>query len=437
MFVGKMIIRTHYRACSNARCSTGWKKVKGAADMLDKALSWLNAIDHSSHLNNEARRLIKNGVEFSPQDSRIKLVLERLRSLAHASSDPLEKAEILLWCAAIGKWRGWFPQAARDAMEAVLCYDNDDHRRAVALWMQGIVQWAMFQNHPAYRHCTEARELFQKRQILFQHFPEEDAWYKNQIRQMDVDLAARPEEVWTWLNYFEPSSLKRPTRQIVECVQDKIRAQAYQNVYALMQDLQEANRQCEEAYERAEVYLEFGLALYQLENTHFAIELLRKSVQYFYPGIGTFHKQVIARCMLGSVEWMQTSCHNQAAADWKRCIEEFDILRRWADRDNLSKKVAWYTQHSEILHAALLERRQQDPRPADPVSDFPEESGPHTPPSTPGSQNTNQYPDLLAMCRGDQEMAKRLIAFERRSAPTADRNELIQRAIERWIRDNQ
>src|SRR5215211_3431592 len=403
--------------------------------MLDafNALSWLNAIDDRPHVDSEARRLIKNGVGFSPQDSRIKLVLERLRNLAHAPGDPLGKAEILLWCGAIGKWRGWCPQAARDAMEAVICYDNDDHRRAVALWIQGIIQWEMLQNHDAYRHCAEARELFQKRQILFQHFPEEDAWYKNQIRQMEVDLAARPEEAWTWLNHFEPSSLKPPTQQIVDCVQEKIRGQAYQNVYALMQDLQEANRQCDGVYERAEIYLEFGLAVYQMGNIHYAIELLRKSVQNFYPGVGSYHKQVVARCMLGALEWMQVSSHKQALIDWKRCVEEFEHLRRWADRDTLSKKEEWYAKHREFLRAALLERRQEYPRSVNPEDDFPEESGPMPPPLRSNPQDPNLYQDLLAMCRRDREMAERLIEFERKQAPTAGRNEWIKRAIERWI----
>lgn len=407
--------------------------------MLDafKALGWLNAIDNCCHLNNEARRLINAASGFSPHDSRVKLVLERLRSLAHSSGDPLEKAEILICCAAIGRWRGWRPQASRDAAEAVLCYDNDDHRRAVALWIQGIIQWEMHQNYDAYRNCDHARELFQKRQILFQHFPEEDVWYKNRIRQMDVDLAAQPEEIWTWLNHFEPSSLKPPTKQIAECVQDKIRGQAFQNVYALMQDLQEANRQCEGIYERAEIYLEFGLAVYELGNIHYAIELLRKAVQNFYPGIGSYHKQVVARCMLGALEWMQVSSHRQAVQDWKRCVEEFEILRRWADRDNLPNKEEWYAQQREILRAALLERRKENPGPIDPDEDFREESGPYTPASTPGAQNANLYQDLLAMCRGDREMAERLIEIERKKVPSAGRNEWIKRAIERWIRDNQ
>jgi tetratricopeptide (TPR) repeat protein len=402
-----------------------------------KALGWLNAIDNCSHLNNEARRLIKAAGGFSPHDSRVRLILERLRGIAHSSGDALEKAEILLCCAAIGMWRGWCPQAARDATEAILCYDKDDHRRAVALWMLGSTQWEMAQNHDAYGNCAEAKEIFQQRQILFQHFPVEEAWYKNRLRQMKVDLAARPEEIWTWLNHFEHSSLKPPTRQIVECVHDKIRGQVYQNVYALMQDLQEANRQSEEVHEKAEIYLEFGLAIYQFGNAHFAVELLRKAVQNFYPGIGSYHKQVIARCMLGAVEWMEVTSHKQAFQDWKRCIEEFEDLRRWADRDNLPKKVEWYAQHREILGAALLARRKQEPRPTDPDTEFPEESGPHTPPPTPGSQNTNLYQDLLAMVRGDRAMAERLIEFERNKVPDADRNEWIRRAIERWIRDNQ
>lgn len=407
--------------------------------MLDalNALGWLNAIDHGSHLNHEARRLIKAAADLSPQDSRVKLILERLRSLAQSSGKSLEKAEILLFCAAIGKWRGWCPQAARDAAEAVLCYDDDDHRRAVALWIQGIVRWEMLQNHAAYRNCADARELFQKRKILFQHFPEEDAWYKNQIRQMEVDLAAKPEEIWTWLNYFEPSSLKPPTKQIVECVQDKIRGQLYQSVYALMQELQEAHKQCEGVHERAEIYLEFGLAVYQLGNTHYAIELLRKAVQNFYPGIGSYHKQVIARCMLGALEWMEISSYKQAAVDWKRCIAEFEDLRRWADRDNLPKKEEWYAQHCEILQAALLERRKENPPPVEPDTEFPEDSGPIPVPPMPGSQTTNLYQDLLAMCRGDRELAERLIEFERKQVTTAGRNEWIKRAIERWIRDNQ
>jgi len=412
-----------------------------------KALGWLNAIDNCSYLTNEARRLIKDAAGFSPPDSRVRLILERLRNAAHSSGDPREKAEILLYCAAIGHWRVWDPRAACDASEAVSSYDNDDHRRATALWILGMTQWEMLQNHDAYRDWIEAKEIFEKRQILFQHFPNEKAWYKNRIREMNVDLVARPEEIWTWLNWFERPCLRPRTQQVVDCLQEKIRQQVYPNVYALMQDLQEANRRCEGVYERAEIYLEFGLAIYQMGNTHFAIELLRKSVLNFYAGIGTYHKQMVARCMLGAVEWMSEPSHDQAVADWTRSIEEFENLRQWASRDNNQTKREWYTEHRAILYDALVERlaggktkheqNPKPPRPSDRDSNTPEGNAPKPPPSASKDKKTDLDQDLLSKVGWDRAIADRLIEFERKKAPTTDRNELIRRAIERWIRDNQ
>jgi hypothetical protein len=401
------------------------------------ALGWLNAIDNSSHLNQEARRLIGAAGKLSQQDYRVKPLLERLRNAAHSSIQPLEKAEILLFCAAIGDWRAWYTQAARDAREAVIAYASDDHRRAVALWILGLTQWEILQNHEAHKNWAEAKRIFQQRQVLFQHFPQECEWYKNRIWQMEVAFVARPEEITCWLNCFERSSLRQPTQEVISCVRDKIRTQAYPNVYALMQDLQEANRRSKEMHEMAEVYLEFGLAVHQMGNKHFAIELLRQSVQNFHPGIGSYHKQVVARCMLGAMEWRQASSRKQAAADWKRCIEEFENLRGWADRDNLEQKVKWYAQHRDLLRAALLEQRSQNPRPLDPDGNIPDEEHQQGPPPGPMENPGDLYQDLLIKVRFDHGIADRLIEFERKKAPAADRDELIRRAIERWIRDNQ
>jgi hypothetical protein len=43
---------------------------------------------------------------------------------------------------------------------------------------------------------------------------------------------------------------------------------------------------------------------------------------------------------------------------------------------------------------------------------------------------------LLAICRHDKDTAERLIEYERRRAPGAARHEWIQRAVERWEREN-
>jgi tetratricopeptide (TPR) repeat protein len=303
-----------------------------------KALRWLNAVDNYSHLNNEDRQLMRAISQSGLSDFGIEQILDKLRNDAHSSGDPLRTAEILLYCAAIGHWRGWCPQAARDAIKSVISYDADEHRRAVALWILGIVQWEMLQNYEGYRNWAEAKKIFKRCQIPLQRSPNAKDWYRDPIEQMEVELVARPEEISTWLNRFQRSSLRTPTGRAVKSMREKIRQQAYPNIYGLMQDLQEADSRSESLHERAEIYLEFGLATYQIGNSRFAIELLRKAVSDFYPGVGTYHKQVVARCMLGAVEWMHKSLLKQAAADWLCCFDEFEQLRWSADRDIFRRK---------------------------------------------------------------------------------------------------
>jgi tetratricopeptide (TPR) repeat protein len=206
-----------------------------------------------------------------------------------------------------------------------------------------MIQWELLQNHEAHRNWTEAKRIFKRCQNPFQDSHDGKDWYKDPIWQMEVELIARPEEISNWLNCFGRSSLRPPTMQIVKSVQEKIRGQAYPSIYVLMQDLQEANKRSEKMYERAEIYLEFGLAMYQMGNSRFAVELLRQAVLNFYPGIGAYHKQMVSRCILGTLEWMHTSLHNQAAADWLRCVEEFEQLRKSADRET------WMTKRSGTL----------------------------------------------------------------------------------------
>ena len=364
------------------------------------ALGWLKAADNTTHLNKEYRRLIRQVLSSAPTDDKVKLLVERLRTAALASKDPLEKSEILLYCAAIGFGNGWYPQSARYANAATISYVNDDHRRAVALWILGIVQWELLQNQRAYTSWDAAREIFQRRQIVYQRLPDERDWYEKKLQQMNIDFAARPEEIMTWLNRFEASSLRCSSQQFVKGVQERIRARTDINLYELAQDLQQAIKQSRGAYEMAEVCLEFGLAFYQLGNMHAAMELLRKAVEKFYAGIRGYHKQEVARCMLGTLEWKQKSLQKQAFVDCTRSIEAFEELQGWADRDELKEKEYWYTQHCVILKAALAERL---PR---------------------------QYQDLLFLVENDSSEANRLISLELRKFPQDDLGQLIERAIE-------
>ena len=404
-----------------------------------KVLGWLNAIDNCSHLNHEDRQHIRDISRLGLFDVRTESILEKLRKAAYPRSNPLRRAEILLYCAAIGHSRGACPQAARDAKEAVNSYDRDVHRQAVALWILGIMQWEMSQNQQAYRNWAHARKIFKQCRSAFQPPPDKNNWYEDRVWQMEVELVARPEEIASWLNRFESPSLGPRTSPVVKQVREKIRGRAYLNVHALLQDLQEASRWSTGFHETAEIHVEFGLAVYQLGNRHSAIEFLRKAVLNYYTGFGSHHKQVVARCLLGAVEWMQESSQRQAAADWMRCLEEFESLRTQADSYNLLGKKEWYSERCDILRSALLER-------VEPVTlsddgdrsrDNPDENSPKSFPSSSSPAKTNLYDELLSKVNWDRAIADTLIEYERKMATTTDRNELIRRAIERLIRNNQ
>ena len=401
-----------------------------------KALSWLNAIEGRSHLKEGDRQLIREIIQSDLSETRIAQILERLRTEAHSSSDRLRIPEIMLYCACIGHWRKDCPQATRDAIEAVISYDADHHRRAVALWILGIIQWEMFENHEAYRNWAEARKTFKQCHNSSRSRTAKD-WYKDPIEQMEIDLVACPEEISNWLNRFERSSLRPPTGQVVMSMREKVRQQAYPSIYVLIQELQEAVRWSERIYERAEIYLEFGLAMYQMGNSYFAMELLRRAVSDFYPGFGAYHKQVVARCMLGAVEWMHKSSLKQAAKDWSCCVDGFENLCSRADRDNIQEKMDWYSEHSDILRSALL-KRVKPPEGSAFNNDNPtEENDPEVPVSAKNEGKTYPYDDLLSRVLWDRAVADQLIESERKRAPAVDRNELIRRAIERRIRENQ
>ena len=246
---------------------------------------------------------------------------------------------------------------------------------------------------------------------------------------MDVKFAGHPEEILNWLNCFEDSSLRAPCQQIVRSVEKKIRTQSYQNVNHLMEDFQTAKKFSREIYERAELYLRFGLAIYQLGNLYTGIEWLSTAVQKFNSGLGPYHKQVVARCILGAVEWMYEPTDNRAFVDWTRSVEEFEALRQCASRDNNPTKRDWYTRHRAILHAALSDRLITPSARAGKQGQF-RDAPRATPPGVP-----NMYQYLLFLAEGDIELANRLIETQRQRFPHDHPNGLIARAIDYLLGD--
>jgi hypothetical protein len=105
-----------------------------------------------------------------------------------------------------------------------------------------------------------------------------------------------------------------------------------------------------------------------------------------------------------------------------------------AERGDLEEKERWYAKRCDLLRAALLERVEPE-NASEPGQSSPGGNLPGTPPS-PNPGKTDIYEELLAKVEWDRGIADRLIEYERKKAPAADRNELLRRAILRLKRDS-
>jgi tetratricopeptide (TPR) repeat protein len=319
-----------------------------------EVLGWLNKFD-SSHLSVTANRLTRRARDVSRSHQDVQQTLNHLQGVARATTDSLEKAEIWIHIAAVAYWCKWFSQAIHYAEKAVNSYQNDDHRSAVALWILGMPRWEILQNPIAYMNWNEARNCFRDRRIFFRHSRVEREWYKDRLRQMEIELATKPEEVFNWLNKpgFGVSKLTMPSEQLVDAIQNKIRQQVYPDVYSLMNDLQDIVKWSRELYEGPEAILVCGLAAYQMGNLSSAAELLEEAVTKFPSTKYNNHEQIIARWMLGAVEWKIKNDQKKTIDRWRRCINDLEDLRQYADQNNMQPQKKWYADRRSILQAAM------------------------------------------------------------------------------------
>jgi tetratricopeptide (TPR) repeat protein len=143
------------------------------------------------------------------------------------------------------------------------------------------------------------------------------------------------------------------SRSILDVALNRIRQNRFQEVPAALDDLQKITKWSSPVYERAEAFLECGIAYNQIGNNQLAVELLRKAVLDFAPNRGDSHKQTMARWILGAVEWMISTEKNQAIIEWTKCIEELAELGLRATRRNRQNRKRWYADRRAILQAAL------------------------------------------------------------------------------------
>lgn len=126
--------------------------------------------------------------------------------------------------------------------------------------------------------------------------------------------------IFSWLNEFQGSSLTRPDAILVEVIRVKITEARFFEAYQAIEYLKSFVNNRENANERGEIWVECGMAYYDMGNSIEAINSL-KSAEKEYPPES--HEHAVVRWMLGTIQWYFEKDKPEAIKNWKWAIEEF------------------------------------------------------------------------------------------------------------------
>lgn len=370
------------------------------------AVTWLNHFD-KSNMNDATRFLMEQfqeaGVHGNDSDQKANQAV----AAAKASKNASALAEVMILIAEQRYQAVQYDLAWTGLKNAVTIYSSEQtskesrasqHRLWVARWLCGWAGWERYMNYSAYALWCNAREDLE---VLIQNSidikdSDMEKWYRNRRAEMDVELACRAEEVFTWLYKFPTQNVKimysseKNTNntlnsdensythgnvmsqmgsdlvnlrdKIVNEVKrvEQIKASGGESDYSVVthciQDILYMLPLRSDFNERAEALLECGLAMHQIQDHPAAAYCLERAISDFPPGS---HQKTVVRWMLGIIMCQIDGGSIRAFNSLRKAIDEMEELRRRAGIANNKPVVDWYTNKLEILEKAMARIRDQ------------------------------------------------------------------------------
>lgn len=331
-----------------------------------QALQWLNKYDRSSLSSSSqelASRLAESKLAGKAFDDQVKATLTVVKTWEY----PLEEAEIHVICAEALWQRGHF-ELARDLLKkAIDIYGSKReavylHRAAVTLWLCGHVQWAQNHNYAACDDWNKACDLFT---ALAMDFSDRSAvgkkderviWYKGVIQGMKTALAGTAEEVYTWLNNPEPGFLSLELAHLREHLVEVVKKGDYIQSNQLVRRMMKLASVCSNLAEKAETFLECGLALYHSRDYPNAIQMLHMAVATYHPGCS---QRPAARWILGIVQRKDQVLQEEGIRNWQISIEEYEALLDKAKKARNEKQIGLYQERIKRMSGVREEAMGQ------------------------------------------------------------------------------
>ena len=318
------------------------------------ALDRLNAFERS-YLNSASKARIGQiksaGEAGADVEREIDEAIERSRLLPN----PWGYAEFLVNMAVLEYEYRRYKSANEHILTALNVYPPESHRAAVSLWILGWVEWARSDPYAAYSHWMQARQIYLDlhQQSLEQRQAARITFYLDCLKEINVEMVYRMEELYTWLNAQEPSHLSGTSGSLVNLLMQSALKGNSKVVYQQATLLQKVAQGSTDYLEAAEINVECGMAMFQIKNYSNAATTLRQAAAGFPPGS---HRQAVVRWMAGLAQWQVPSERYNAINNWEQSIKDFEGLEQQALQSRNSDRAAWYEERIKVMKLALAQK---------------------------------------------------------------------------------
>ena len=325
-----------------------------------QALTWLNQFDQS-HLSQQTEPRLKKVKDPRLSDAEREQYMLNATTAGRTASDPWEYPELLVYLAEDQMMRKHFEKAQKyleDAIQAYIKLPGYEHRKAVTEWLLGIVEWEIRHNLSACNHWRAAREGFVQLVITNDKLglKDKEEWYRKYALEMSVALACTPEEGMMWYSFLsrlDTNSLGEGLKQLREKLGKALEALDYIQVNQTIERMQGVVKGQGNTFEKAEVYLECGLAKYHFLDTKEAIRYIDQAISIYQPWS---NRQAVVRWILGAIQWQDKALADDAIKNWSRSVDDFSKLIDQANWDKDLYRLKWYREKQKVMKLALNQK---------------------------------------------------------------------------------
>ncbi len=271
---------------------------------------------------------------------------------------PLENAEIKLNGALAKYHREKYYEAKVLMDEALLRYDQDAHRRAIAYWLLGYNALAMEDLHQTYFNWDAAREIlvtiYEGQGGAAITRPDILNWYQERLTEINKLIAATCiQEIYAWLDAHEYGHLDEQTKNYYQKITAAISQRKYHDAHQLINSLQHLAELSNDYDQYREVLVFCGVAKYQLGSSEEAIKIFKTAITLLTPGS---HRQAVTYWLLGGAQWRVPRLREEAVISLKEAIHLFKELNLEADRKHNPVMVKWYDDKLAFMQEYLMDR---------------------------------------------------------------------------------